>query len=718
MSEELALARARAKAKLRLKQQQAPEEPSAIGEFAEDVADLGLGTLGVAGKVFDYAPGLTRTAIQKGVDVVTGGDEAGSAIDAAMANAQGFGEYYKKKGLPEMGSFEIPVPTDYLREKLGEKLNLTGRDILGLASDVAADPVVLGSMIAAPFTGGASAAVGAPAALLKIGKVLQKVTPITAVEGLAKSAPALRSSAEMASAKSLGATKALINKYGKPKIQELGATALDTGIVTPFASTEEKLSRATKLGKESMNQRDAIYNLLDEAGIKEYDPAALKQALIASRAPEYGTTLGKEYTKTWDDLMKTIDEMAPVTKEVPMQPEFIPVTKTGAQFGMEATPVTRMTDVPAGGAVPVQGQLELFNDPYLQNLVDTPRTRLEPQGKIDLPDETLLDEFKLQKVPRKTQEENLAKYYDQKKAFEEKGRWKLKPDESLLEEVKIVPKSSSELDASLLKFLKQKETFDNLNTIRERSKLARLGEGKQQDLLAGTTNELPFQTPKQSMTTTTPAIYGVDELMDPFYQVQDVLDLVPKGGTGLSVGKEGQQLQSVLDSLANWNKSKLNETSAVEKLARSASRVNRDILNKTAESSAKKIGKADEAALIAKQNKLYEQTNKMKKLLGNKLAAEEGNKSLGLTDWLSLASSVAGGSAVGGPLGAVIVPALTLGAKKGAEAYGKSSQAALLNYLSKKVANNETALKELARKGKKLPPALVGQILMGPEGEE
>jgi hypothetical protein len=183
----------------------------------------------------------------------------------------------------------------------------------------------------------------------------------------------------------------------------------------------------------------------------------------------------------------------------------------------------------------------------------------------------------------------------------------------------------------------------------------------------------------------------VDEKIGGFYrspinkgetaQLENTLESILTRGADNIPLTEAQVLKEELGKVANW-KNSLNITDK-EKMARDAYGIVNKAIDDAAQSGAEKIGVEGLKETLQQGKSLYGSSKGAEQLLENKLAREQGNKLIGLTDWGVLG---AGGAATAMTGGAAAIPTLALyGAKKGAEKYGAQIGALSLDAFSKKL---------------------------------
>lgn len=173
--------------------------------------------------------------------------------------------------------------------------------------------------------------------------------------------------------------------------------------------------------------------------------------------------------------------------------------------------------------------------------------------------------------------------------------------------------------------------------------------------------------------------------------------------------KEAQALKQELGKVANW-KNNLNITEK-EKMAREAYKIVSKSIDEAAELGSKTIGKDGLQEVLASGKKLYGNAKGAEELLTNKLAREQGNKLIGLTDTIA-GTGAAGASLASGGTG--IIPALAMVAgKKGLEKYGSQNAALLADKISKELLKS-SKMSNLFKQNPAAFRAIVEEIRMQP----
>lgn len=188
-------------------------------------------------------------------------------------------------------------------------------------------------------------------------------------------------------------------------------------------------------------------------------------------------------------------------------------------------------------------------------------------------------------------------------------------------------------------------------------------------------------------------------------QLENTLESILMRGEGNIPIKEAQVLKQELGKVANW-KNNLNITEK-EKMAREAYGIVSRNIDDAVKSGSDLINQAGLGDILNKGKAIFGNASTAEKLLQNKLAREQGNKLIGLTDWGVLGAG--GGLAV--PTGGASVP-VAMGmtaAKKGLEKYGAQNTALALNKVSKMLMKTPR-FAEMARNNPKAFNALAASI--------
>lgn len=167
-------------------------------------------------------------------------------------------------------------------------------------------------------------------------------------------------------------------------------------------------------------------------------------------------------------------------------------------------------------------------------------------------------------------------------------------------------------------------------------------------------------------------------------QLENTLESITMRGDKNIPIQTAQDLKETLGRAANWKSNVV--VTEKEKLAREAYSIVNKAIDDAVETGAKSIG-TDEILYNLKRGKsLYGASKGAEELLNNKLAREEGNKLIGLTDWGVLGPGAAATVMTGGS--AALPTAGILGAKKYAEKFGAQQGALGLDAAAKYLAKS------------------------------
>lgn len=160
-------------------------------------------------------------------------------------------------------------------------------------------------------------------------------------------------------------------------------------------------------------------------------------------------------------------------------------------------------------------------------------------------------------------------------------------------------------------------------------------------------------------------------------QLENTLEsMLMRGDKNISL-KEAQALKEELGSVANW-KNNIN-ISDKEKMAREAYRIVSNEIDNAVERGSAAIKEAGLGDVLSKGKSIFSRASTTEKLLENKLAREQGNKFIGLTDAITGAGALGYGGTTGDweTAGGVVV------GKKLLQRYGAKAAARALNRTSK-----------------------------------
>jgi hypothetical protein len=168
--------------------------------------------------------------------------------------------------------------------------------------------------------------------------------------------------------------------------------------------------------------------------------------------------------------------------------------------------------------------------------------------------------------------------------------------------------------------------------------------------------------------------------------------------------KEAQLLKEELGAVAYPKGRKPIDPTPKQQMAIDAYRiVNKSIDDATAKGAAE-IGSDALSDVLKESKKAYSMAKGADKFLENKIAREEGNKLISLTDWSLLGGGGLASVATGGA--AIPATAIAYAAKKYGEKYGAQQSALTLNSVAKYLANS----KEFAKVSPKVLSTFANQV--------
>lgn len=264
-----------------LKKSQEPQKD--LLEMAGDAAST---TLKYAGKGLDYAGGLTRTALQQGVDAATGQDNA-SWSDALSGDAKTMGQYMEDAGVGEGAKLSQIPGLGGLEDTFAD---VSARGALGFAGDVALDPLTyLSAGLSAAAKAGKLAKTGDKAmdALKFGGRVLNKVLNPLETGSRSVSNAAYDKSVEKVS-------KQIARDTGKDHLAGAYSKLLKD---RKFAGNAEGIENLVSEVSTEAGQKIGSY--VDEAAKKGGKVSAM-DAIYKSKDPNY-----KSFADQFDDWEKT-----------------------------------------------------------------------------------------------------------------------------------------------------------------------------------------------------------------------------------------------------------------------------------------------------------------------------------------------------------------------------------------------------------------------------
>lgn len=113
--------------------------------------------------------------------------------------------------------------------------------------------------------------------------------------------------AEDNAARALGMTKAIRNKIGNERARAAGRAGLDEDVITPLASTEDKLAGMQGVQERAGQKIGDTVKSLDESGAKEFNPLEAASKIDEQIGNKYGNEpLFKSQAEQYQNLLDTV----------------------------------------------------------------------------------------------------------------------------------------------------------------------------------------------------------------------------------------------------------------------------------------------------------------------------------------------------------------------------------------------------------------------------
>jgi hypothetical protein len=168
----------------------------------------------------------------------------------------------------------------------------TGEGVSGFIEDGAFGATMGGALGAAGY--------GIGKGIEKVGKSETFAKVMKRLSGKAKD------TAEYNSARALGADKATIRRLGEGKVKEIGRGALDEDLFGAFTSDNTMLERATALKERGGQAMGEVFDFVDDAGVRAFNPLDVASKVDEALSPAYRTPINKS---EWSQLDNTIDSI-------------------------------------------------------------------------------------------------------------------------------------------------------------------------------------------------------------------------------------------------------------------------------------------------------------------------------------------------------------------------------------------------------------------------
>lgn len=115
-----------------------------------------------------------------------------------------------------------------------------------------------------------------------------------------------RNLAKRFGARALGAERGTIKKLGADKVDELGAYALDEGLLSPLASTDDVIARNAARQAEGAAKMNEVYSAIDDAGASTFNPLDVAGKVDESIGGFYRSPINRGETNQLENTLESI----------------------------------------------------------------------------------------------------------------------------------------------------------------------------------------------------------------------------------------------------------------------------------------------------------------------------------------------------------------------------------------------------------------------------
>jgi hypothetical protein len=143
----------------------------------------------------------------------------------------------------------------------------------------------------------------------KAGKLVDK--------GVQKVGEKSKAAAEWLAARALGLERNTIKSQGAANVRAAGRQALDEGVLSPFANTDDLINRNDAVRKAGGKLMGEAYEAIDEAGASTFSPTRVGDKVNKELSPTFRTPINKAETAQLDNTIETI--LARGEKNIPLR---------------------------------------------------------------------------------------------------------------------------------------------------------------------------------------------------------------------------------------------------------------------------------------------------------------------------------------------------------------------------------------------------------------
>ncbi|MGE3681949.1 MAG: hypothetical protein AB7G93_09500 [Bdellovibrionales bacterium] len=140
---------------------------------------------------------------------------------------------------------------------------------------------------------------------LVLGKAAEKASPIVQ-KGVDKVAKGSKELAKRFAARALGAERGTIKSIGFDKVKAAGGQALDEGVLSPLASTDDLVVRNKAVKSKGGKMMGQAYEAIDEAGASTFNPLEVASKVDEQLGGFYRSPINKAETTQLENTLETI----------------------------------------------------------------------------------------------------------------------------------------------------------------------------------------------------------------------------------------------------------------------------------------------------------------------------------------------------------------------------------------------------------------------------
>ncbi len=147
-------------------------------------------------------------------------------------------------------------------------------------------------------------------------------------------------------ARALGAERGTVKSLGMEKVLGAGRQALDEGLLSPLASTDDVIARNNAVKNQGGKLMEKAYNAIDDAGASTFNPLNVASKVDTELAPTYRTPINKAETNQLENTLESImargDGNIPIKQAQALKEEIGAVAFPRGKRPIDPTPKQQM----------------------------------------------------------------------------------------------------------------------------------------------------------------------------------------------------------------------------------------------------------------------------------------------------------------------------------------------------------------------------------------